>query len=65
MHKHEKLIIALGGVTALGKVMGTKSPQVVDRWRRKGIPVKYWPTIVRLCNEREIKVPKEIQDFFQ
>ena len=63
MHKHEKLIAALGGPVPLHKVMGVKTRQVVDRWRYHGIPVKYWPTIARLCEERKIKVPRDIKDF--
>ena len=65
MHKHEKLIAALGGPIPLHQIMVVNSPQVVDRWRYHGIPIKYWPTIARLCEERKIKVPKDIRDFLK
>ena len=62
-HNHHTLIKALGGTTALGRVFGF-TPQRVDRWRSQGIPVKYWPTINKLCIERGLRVPKDIKGFF-
>jgi hypothetical protein len=62
-HPHHKLIKSLGGTTALGRTLGF-TPQRVDRWRRKGIPVKFWGKIAKLCAERGIRVPKDILAFF-
>ena len=65
MHQHAKLIKALGGSTALAKIIETNSTQVVNQWRSRGIPVKYWPTIARLCDEREIRIPRDIKEFLE
>jgi len=58
--KHDKLIKTLGGSTALGRVFN-EPPSVVNHWRKNGVPLKHWPRIARLCREREIAVPKEIE----
>ena len=63
MHRHASTVKALGGTTALGKVMGTKTAQVVDRWRRVGIPVKHWPKIAKMCADRKVRIPQDIKDF--
>ena len=49
----------------MAKIIETNSTQVVNQWRSRGIPVKYWPTIARLCKERKIKVPKDIREFLK
>ncbi len=63
-HPHAKLIKKLGGTTALGRLFGF-TPQRVDRWRRIGIAIRFWPRIAKLCKERRIRVPRDIAEFLK
>lgn len=57
MHPHGRLIKALGGSTAIGKILKS-SPQAVNQWRTKGVPWKFRAKVKALCEEREIRIPK-------
>jgi hypothetical protein len=47
----DQVILALGGPTQTGKLVG-RSPQVVVNWRRKGlIPAEYRDALLSALNE--------------
>tara|TARA_R110000803_G_scaffold164245_1_gene227968 strand:+ start:740 stop:928 length:189 start_codon:yes stop_codon:yes gene_type:complete len=59
-HPHERLVKALGGSTAVSRIFKT-SPQAVNQWRTKGVPWKYRARVRLLCEEREIRIPKDFE----
>jgi len=58
MHPHSKLIAKLGGTTHVGNLFGFTA-QRIQNWRHNGIPWKYRFAFKRLCEEKEINVPKD------
>lgn len=58
MHKHDRLIKAAGGTTAVGKEFAL-TPQTVNSWRHNGVPWKYRPRFKELCEVRHIRLPKD------
>ena len=51
--RHDRIIDAFGGNTALGRLVG-RSDSAVSRWRDNGIPPSFWPLILDLADAHDL-----------
>ena len=58
MHYHSSIIDALGGTAITAAACGVPS-QYVSKWRRRGVPSKYFTPLVALAKERAVALSYE------
>lgn len=54
------VIEALGGIHAVAKLVGARTPTVVNNWRRRGFPARFYPKMNHALASAGLTAPSKL-----